>query len=272
MENKIKKNNKKEMKTIITLMVIAFGIILVSPMMRAVEPFGGSVTAGTPETAPADTAGNNSAVAGNITEITISAYSTTQTWQGYFGNVSGTIQLADANDNVLYNWTLASPEGEVYASTNSSITWTNIQCFNFTADGTKGAESGGGTTSLYGTNLSELETAFNIVSDDVDGVNETFGIPGTSHDLFYTANQEFAAGECLSTEVFGDSGEGIDNEFEEVLLYEPTSRSVIFASLLEEGNVLGYDTGDHDFEMLVLEDGHGTDTATTTYYFFVELE
>jgi hypothetical protein len=239
----------------------------------AVEPFGGTVTAGTPETAPADTAGNNSAVAGNITEITISAYSTTQTWQGYFGNVTGTIQLADASDNVLYNWSLANPEGEVYASTNSSITWTDIQCLNFTSDGTGTGESGnGGTTSLYGTNLSQLETQFNIVSDDVDGVDETFGIGGTQHDLFYTANQEFTAGECLSTEVFDSTGAGVDNNYEEVLLYEPTSTSVIFAAILEEASVNGFDAGDHDFEMLVLEDGHGVDISTTTYYFFVELE
>jgi len=267
------KNKKKGVKGMIALMAIAFGIILVLPFAMAIVPFGGTVTPGTPETAPADTAGNNSAFAGNITEITIAAYSTTQSWQGYFGNVSGTIQLADAGDNVLYNWTLANPEGEVYASTNSSITWTDIQCFNFTADGTKGAESGGGTTSLYGTNLTTLESTFNIASDDVDGVDETFTFTGGgTHDLFYTANQQFSEGECISTRVYGDTGAGVNDEFEEVLLYEPTSTSIIFAAILEEGSVNGFDSGDHDFEMLVLEDGHGVDVSTTTYYFFVELE
>ena len=34
----------------------------------------------------------------------------------------------------------------------------------------------------------------------------------------------------------------------------------------------GFDDNPHDFQMIVLEDGHGTDTATDTYYFWVELE
>jgi len=255
-------------------LAIVLLIIVQTGFVFAVEPFGGSVTAGTPETAPEDAAGTANAQAGNVTELNIFGYTTTQTWQGYFGNISGTIQLADAGDNVLYNWTLADPQGEVYASTNSSVSWTNVQCFNFTANGIGGDESGnGGTTNLNGTNLSVLENEFNIASDDVDGVNETFTLFGAgTHDLFYTANKEFSEGECRSTRVYGDSGQGESNEFEEVLLYEPTTSSVIFTSLIEEGSIQGYDGGDHDFEMLVLEDGHSTDTDATIYYFFVELE
>ncbi len=260
--------------------IISFGIMLLliaflqSFSVSSIEPTGGSVTEVRSETAPVDSAGSHNAVAGNVTELNIFGYSTTQTWQGYFGNVSGTIQLADSSDNVLYNWSLANPQGEVYASTNQTISWTDIQCFNFTATGTYDDESGnGGTTNLNGTNLSILESQFNINPDDVDGVDETFTLigPGT-HDLFYTANKEFSEGECRSTRVFGDTGAGVSNEFEEVLLYEPTTSSVIFASLLEEASVLGFDNNDYDFEMLVLEDGHGTDTSVTTYYFFVELE
>ncbi|MCX6750028.1 MAG: hypothetical protein NTZ83_01070, partial [Candidatus Pacearchaeota archaeon] len=62
-----------------------------------------------------------------------------------------------------------------------------------------------------------------------------------------------------------------DNKFEEVILYEPTTYSVVFASLLNE-NVLGFNNNPYDFEMLVLENGHLTDTSPTTYYFWVELE
>jgi len=252
-----------------TIFVIGFtGFVI------AVDPSGGTVVEGTSSTATPDSADTTPAEAGNVTELTITGFSTTQTWQGYFGNVSGAIQLADSSSNVLYNWTLTDPQGEVYASTNSSITWTDVQCFNFSASGTYADESGnGGGTNLHGTNLTILESMFNIESDDVDGVDETFSLIGAgTHDLFYVANQEFSEGECQSTRVFGDSGQGESNEFEEVLLYEPSSASVIFAALLEESSVLGFDGRDHDFQMLVLEDGHGTDTATTEYFFFVELE
>ena len=256
------------------LFVLVLSIFLAFSLLTfasAVQPNGAGVTSEAAQRAPDDLAENNAAYAGNITELTIRAFAITQTWQGYFGNVTGVIQLADSNDKVMYNWTLANPEGEVYASVNDSIIWANIQCLNFSSSGDYTAESGtGGSTNLFGTNLSQLETIFNIVGDDVDGVDETFTL--FDHDIFYTANREFLANECRSTRIFSNTGDGVDQQFEEVLLYEPASASVVFASLLEEASVLGFDNEDHDFEMLVLEDGHGTDVATTPYYFFVELE
>lgn len=209
-------------------------------------------------------------LAGNITEITTpDGLGKTQAWQGYYGNVSGTIQLADSADNVMYNWTLASPEGQVFASTNNSIVWVNVQCFNFTSTGTYQDETGnGGSTNLYGTNLTQLENQYNIDSYDVDGVDETFYLLGAgTHNVFYVNAKEFSEGECQNTRINDDSGFGQDNHFEEAIMYEPTTQSIIFAALLNE-DVLGFDNRTHDFEMLVLEDGHNTDTATTTYYFY----
>ncbi len=255
------------------LSFFALFILISSFHVSAIGPTGGSVTPGTPQTAPADAAGSAAAQAGNVTAINIFGYSTTQTWQGYFGNVSGTIQLADASDNVIYNWTLAEPSGEVYASTNSTITWGNMQCFNFTANGTGGLGTSGGTNQ-GGTNLTVLESRFNIASDDVDGVNETFSFApgGDGHDLFYSANLQFSAGECLSTKLFNSGGGQASNQFEEVLLYEPATSSIVFASLLEEGTLNGFNSEDNDFQMIVPEDGHATDTSATSYYFFVEIE
>lgn len=236
---------------------------------------GVNVTAGPPQTAPVDPSGNNSAYSGNVTYLSVSGYSTTQAWQGYFGNVSGTIELADGTGNVLYNWSVAEPEGEVYASTNSTLTWTNLQCFNFTANGTQGGISGEtfGGTSLGGLNLTGLEGMFNIDSDDADGVNETFSFSpgGDGHDNFYIANLQFGVGECLSAKTFNNGGVQGSNQFEEVLLWDPSTSSVIFTAILEEGTLNGFNNEDNDFQMLVLEDGHGTNVAATIYYFFAEL-
>jgi hypothetical protein len=241
-------------------------------LVLAVEPFGANVANLTSERALPDNATGIPAIAGNVTELSITGFSTTQSWQGYFGNVSGTIQLADNGDNVMYNWSLASPKGEIYASTNDSIIWSYVQCLNFDSDGTYGDDTGNiGGTSAHGTNLTILENMFGIKSDDVDGVNETFTLLGSGHNTFYTNNIQFSEGQCRNTQVFSNAGQGEDNKFEEVLLYEPTTRSVIFTSLLNE-DLLGFDSNPHDFEMLVLENGHLTDTTTTTYYFWVELE
>lgn len=247
---------------------IALLVLISLPFALAIEPFGASVTSSAPERAPADVAGTADAFAGNITELSVSGYSNTQTWQGYFGNITGTIQLADAGDNVLYNWSLATPSGEIYGALNDTITWGSIQCFNFTAN-SSGSAGTAGETNLAGVNLTVLENQFNIANDDVDGVNETFTL--IDHDEFYTANLQFSANECRSTRVYSNGGP-IDQQFEEVLLYDPNTGSVVFASLIEESSVTGFNGGDNDFEMLVLEDGHGVDVSATTYYFFVELE
>ena len=182
----------------------------------------------------------------------------------YFGNITGTIMLADSSDNVLYNWSVASPEGVIMASVNNSIFWNNIQCFNFTAAGNYTSESGtGGETNLFGTNLTQLESWYNIAFDDIDGIDETFLFKGAgTHDLFYINHNEFEEGECYNTLIAG--------YFEEALLYEPASYSVVFVSLLRE-DVIGFNDAPHDFEMLVLEDGHGTDTSTSIYYFYAEI-
>jgi len=234
------------------IILLFFTFALISPVL-AIQPFGANITYTNSSRATPDDPTSIPAQAGNVTEINIFGFSTTQSWQGYFGNVSGTIQLADSSDNIMYNWSLASPQGEVYATTSASVEWSSIACFNLSE------------------NHIALESAFNISSDDVDGVNETFS-NSWPHDLFYTNNVQFNEGQCAATSLFDSTGVSVDDHFEEVLLTDQSSSTqVIFTSILDE-NVLGFDGRPHDFEMLVLEDGHGTDTATTPYYFYVELE
>ena len=130
-----------------------------------------------------------------------------------------------------------------------------------------------GATNLNGTNLSALETEYNISPSDVDGVNETFVNfgAGAGHDLFFTGSLQFDPGECRSMRAFSNTGPSSDGVFEEALLFEASTHSVIFTSILEV-DALGFDGATHDFEMLVLENGHGTDTSASTYYFWVEIQ
>lgn len=265
----------KRALAVLFLAVLAGVFTLLVSEVLAIEPNGlSNLSVVSTERAPNDTAGTNNAEAGNITEMVITAYSTTQSWQGYIGNVSGAIRLADNSGDVLYNWTLVDPSGEIYASTNETIAWTNIQCFNFTANGTSPGSTAGetaGDNNLQGTNLSALQSEYGIGDLDADSVNNTFS-QDNSHAIFYTASREFEAGECVSTDIFDSNGESTDGNFEEVILYEPSTSSVVFASLLES-DLSGFDNEEYDFEMLVLEDGHGTEAGSTTpYYFFVELE
>jgi hypothetical protein len=229
-------------KYILTGMVIVMSIFLASFALAAVNG-AETVTLGDSSTAVSGTAANHSAIAGNVTELTIDGTSVTQTWQGYYGNVSGAITLENSAGNVMYNWSLASPQGEVYASTDDSVTWTGIECFNFTADG------------------AAQETAFGIGSSDADGIDETF--TGT---VSLTTGSE-ALTDCMSAAIFA-GGSSQAGTFDEALLWD--GADLVFAALLEE-DVNGFDDNPHDFQMLVAENGHLGNTATTPYYFYVEL-
>ena len=88
-----------------------------------------------------------------------------------------------------------------------------------------------------------------------------------NHPLFYTNNIDHTAGECYNTQLYNNNGVGT---FYEVLLTDGSN--TVYASILEEADTTGFDGNYYDFEMIVLEDGHGTDTSTTDYYFWVELE
>jgi hypothetical protein len=227
--------------------VLVLSIILALSAFVVAAPNGVDVNAGTSTRSNATGPDNDpNAMAGNVTELTVTGTSITQAWQGYFGNVSGTIQLANSANNVMYNWSLASPQGEIFASNASSLTWDGIQCYNET------------------TNLTEFENRFGIGIGDVDGLNETFNL--NNHPEFFANNKQFTPGLCKNTRLFDSAGAGI---FNEVLLTD--GPSLVFASLLLE-NANGFDNVPHDFEMIVLENGHGTDTSTTTYYFWAELE
>lgn len=238
------------MNKIFTIAMVALLVVFTLGVTLADPNGAGTVTQEASGRATADSAGNHSAIAGNVTELTVVGNSVTQSWQGYYGNVSGTIMLEDSSGNTMYNWSLASPQGEIFASEDSSVSWSNVQCFNWTENGTT------------------LETTYNV-NDSVDGVNETF-TDGNSHVAFSVGSTSFSAGECMSADIFDNSGSSSDGTFEEVLLAQSTGQ-IIFASLLEE-DASGFDGSSHDFEMLVLEDGHSGNTETTAYYFYVELE
>jgi len=220
----------------------------------AVQPTGANYTGEVTTTASADDPESHTALAGNSTFLDITGIVTTQSWQGYYGNVSGTIQMADASDEVLYNWSVSSPTGEVYSTENGTgqVTWSNIACFQMG-------------------NHSALETKFNISTDDADGVNETFSDANT-HAVFYTAGTQFAAGACPAAYMNDETGVGASGTFEEVLLTDESDDiQVIFVSLLEEDET-GFNAEKYDFEMLVLENGHGADVTSTPYYFYIELD
>ena len=215
------------------------------------------------------------AYAGNVTRLTITSDQKTKNWQGYYGEVTGRIVLDDAANQSLYAWTLVDPRGEVYATRNSSsVNWTNTNilcCW----DGINND-----TVTDNRTCLTREEAEMNTDSEADpglnarDGVNETFNL--TTHPAFFVSANSFSADQCNhSISLFvndSDPNSGnVPRSFNETLLYSWSDASLIFMSVIEP-NAWGFNATRYDFQMLVTEDGHLDDTATTAYYFYIELE
>ncbi|MBW2965044.1 hypothetical protein KY363_06310 [Candidatus Woesearchaeota archaeon] len=201
------------------------------------------------------------ALAGNVTELSIVANTVTQTWQAYYGNITGTITLDDAMNNTIYNWALAEPEGEIYASEAPiDFTYGNIFCYDFEAN-----DAG---YSAFNT-LAEYEALLGLQGDDVDGINETF-TEGTNYDPFYVGSWHVDS-TCPTTQMFDQNEEKDPDKFQEMLLYDNTSNRLVYTAIIEQ-DALGIGGRGWDFEMIVGENGHDGDSAATAYYFYVELE
>ncbi len=199
------------------------------------------------------------ASAGNVSQINIYAYTTTKTWQGYYGNVTGKILLGDASGKVIYDWNTANPAGQIYASTSqASFADGNIFCYNF--------------TKFEGSylNLSAYEASLGLSNSSADGVNETFNV-SMNYDAFYISTTYINAS-CPVSYLYNASNQSNRNTYQELLLYDNTSNAVVFASIIRPGGIIGFDGNICDFQMIVAENGHLADEQTTTYYFYVALE
>jgi len=255
------KNNKNSFTSQmfgVSILIILIGLLSISVFGAPTEPTSivtgaiGSRDISNPIQAGVAVA----AQAGNVTELAISALGPTTAWQGYYGNVSGKLVLDNANNQSFYRWDLASPVGEIYASNSSRVNWTAIQCVNLTV-----APAGGLNSAI-------LDGMFGIDPSDSDRFNITFNETYTgSFDVALTTID--STNRCPMTQLYNGSTASTAN-WQEVLLWENATRSVIFASFLSN-NVNAFDNSSRDFQLLVAENGNNSDTNPTNYYFFVEL-
>ena len=203
------------------------------------------------------------ASAGNVTELVMSQTRSTLSWQGYTGNVTGTITLDDGNNNTLYDWKLNTPTGQVFASNATPIQWPSIACINFSSNISSDSHNG------RGYNLTKLNQGFGINETDLDSFNNTFNSTFSGNirigGITIAVNNS-----CPQAFTYVDEASQTTS-FKEILLTDNTS--VIFTAILEN-DVDGYKTGadQWDFQMLVAQNGHaGFETTTTNYFFFLQL-
>lgn len=198
------------------------------------------------------------AIAGNLTELDITGVSQTQSWQGYFGNVTGEIILADASGFRFYDWSVAEPQGEVFTSVNSTITWTDINCAPISDDPNYRAN----WYNFYG-----------MIESDYDDINDTYNY--TNHPEFYVGYTTL--NNCQTAYTFINNASQ-STDFPAVLLASDSNSTLIFTAILEDNTegqrqgITGYDGKNYDFQILVAENGQKADNQVTPYYFWLEIE
>jgi len=226
---------------VVVLLVLA--IMTVSLVAGDPDPSPATLTEGLSGRGSDPSATQQTAVAGNVTQLDIDQTRLTDVWQGFYGNVTGEIILEDGSSNRFYDWSYASTEGEVYATRFQIADWTSINCTN-------------------STQWEAEESTLNIVSTAVDGINETYY--DVDHPSFSVGTKSFAVDVCQSTRPYNSSGTAGD--FYNVLL-SVNDTTVVYTSVLASG-ADGFNSNDWDFEILVPTDRA---TGTASYYFYVEL-
>lgn len=238
----IAKNNKVEMKKMKTkmnavlILLLAFALIA-TPVSALVEG-ATTVTEGTQSESGGDTALSDNAEGGYINSLDIAGSTQTSMWQGYYGNVTGTLTLEDSSGNSMITWIYDDKGGEVFATTNQSADFTSIA-----------AQTATGADAL----LSYMDNA--TMSDSVaDTFESTYG-----------SNIE------IGRTTIGSSSAAVvtlNTNFTEVILKDGAD-SLIWTAIINP-NKNGFDGVAHDFQMIVPEDNAGT-SVVTAYYFFLEL-
>jgi hypothetical protein len=230
----------KKLEIIFIVLIILASAIVIS------EPTGPmSIEVGQSQRGPITPAKQVDAQAGNVTELSINATSITRAWQGYFGNITGTITLDNANNWTLYDWRMALPSGKVFSTRNeTAINWNTLSCAN-TA------------------NITQEDTIMGNTGM-VDAINETFKYVSGSLTVGNTALNS-----CPATYTYvNDTNQ--TSLFQEVIIMDTSKNALIFTSIIEPHRT-GFDNRTHDFQMIVPENGRNGDVATTKYYFYVEL-
>jgi hypothetical protein len=231
---------------------IFVAIVAVIPLLTA-TPDGVTIIPIRNETGSPTAAGLLNTSGGSITTVNLNGTTQNVRWKAFVGNVSGKLTLDDSLGATIYDWTLSTISGEVYATRFSgSLNWTTVNCSN-------------------STHLAREDTALAHTNPD-DNISATFNTQ--SHSGFYVGTAQILTNTCFSIKTYvNDTAQVSTSRFEEVMLYDGTNLTngnIIFSTLLE-ANQYGYNNQTYDFQMIVPERGEPTWQSSTAYYLYVEL-
>lgn len=229
---------------ILTLMVM--GVTIIGTAIA--DPIGSGTLSPTSSSRGTDaSAGSLIAQGGNVTNVDIVSSTVTGKWSGFYGNVTGSVTLEDGSGNNFYNWSDASPTGQIYATRNSATpTWASVSCIN---------------EANISTEATELSLATGM-----DNITNTFCEACGNHSAFTVGATSFTDDECIyRTNAYNASGSQTDN-WDQVILHDGSFP--IYTTIINQ-DANGFENSLYDFQLLVAE--NSSTSTLTTYFFYLEI-
>jgi hypothetical protein len=282
------------MKTTKTLTLILIAVLSISALaliVAAISPEKpDTITGITNRTASYPNGTKINFSRGMIHVIRITHAQPTLKWIGYIGNVTGTFALKDESSNKLFDWTMGTITGEVYATKETSCatnTATNIQC--------GGIPSWANMICANQSMINDESGLFNHSNAEGDTYKYTFLTTPFVLRSFYAGdklvNDTLVAGPA-GTNCFGinlntnnsHTTAGTNSKWQEVVLTDLTSEDesgaggygkpfqfdLVYAALLSNKSY-GYNRQQYDFQILLPQLGRQGTVNNIPFYFYVEL-
>jgi hypothetical protein len=228
-------------------------LLLILPILASISvnalPQGPTITYNYTENITPKEAAQITTAGGSFTTLFINATTQTPRWKAYVGNVTGKLVLDDAVSSSIFDWTLTSVTGEVYATRNTSIDWYSIVCADPSSMGIE-------------------EGLLNMTTTNADSINNTF--KNSIHKKFYVGTRYIANSTCPAIATYvNDTAQTISENasFQEIMLKDAQSR-VVYATLINQ-NTTGFNNQKYDFQMIIPENEF--QASPSTYYLYVEL-
>jgi hypothetical protein len=245
-EKKQKKTQTNSKTNIIFVIILLTGILFTIGLVLA-APGAPTMTSVSNSTGTNINNGFINISGGYIATVNLTANFQNTRWKAFIGNVTGKFTLNDAGGFTIFDWTLATTTGRVYATrTSGAVTWSSINCSTVAA--------------------MENENTILAHNSTSDNITRTFN--GVTHSFFYAAGKPIQANWCHTLNTYKNNATQ-DVDFEEMAMSDGTN--MIYATILED-NVAGYNGAPYDFQMLVPENGSALWTGAIAYYLYVELD
>lgn len=231
------------------LLFVIFGVLFFSMYLTAAPVGPDGYTSVNNETKGTVSSRMWNISGGYISTFNLTATTQNDRWKAFVGNMTGSFTLDDASGSTIYDWTVSTVTGRVFATRNSStINWGSVTCSNETY-------------------LNTENTAMGHNSSD-DNITATFNTTaGATHDAFYVGTTLISANSCPTLNTYRNNASQ-DSYFEEIALY--SNPSIIYATILEN-DIVGFDGNRYDFQMLIPENGSASWEGAVAYYIYVEL-